>query len=337
MPTVQAPASRGNLLKWERKAFSTGCVKNEKRRGRPSARRETVPGVESLYRSPMKSTRKRAAELQVSPNNNERPLEERLGNEIFSLFNCPKAGLNLTSDTNKAPLMRASFYALRPRRLADGYSQCQSFWRVALSKKPVSEHLLPVQLRTAPSNTSREQSAHCIKGKTLALRVSGCVLEYTVHRLFLCEWDIRARSSQTKALATKNLLNLTQEKRQLTQLHHEERKEKRRGKLRQKVLFHQDNAPSHKSLLEMAGISTARCELLDHPPYSLVLVPSDFRQFPKIKNHLRWKKFSSNNEVMQFVNQCFAEVGQHFFQKAVEMFKHSWEKCIILLGDYVEK
>ena len=34
-------------------------------------------------------------------------------------------------------------------------------------------------------------------------------------------------------------------------------KEKRRGKFRRKVLLHQDNAPSHKSLVAMAAISKA--------------------------------------------------------------------------------
>ncbi|KAJ4450237.1 hypothetical protein ANN_01656 [Periplaneta americana] len=40
------------------------------------------------------------------------------------------------------------------------YMQCQRFWGVSLSKKPVSEHLLPVQLRTVPPNTSRQHSAN---------------------------------------------------------------------------------------------------------------------------------------------------------------------------------
>ena len=48
-------------------------------------------------------------------------------------------------------------------------------------------------------------------------------------------------------------------------------------------------------------------------------------------------KFSSDNEVMLSVNQWFAEVGQPFFQEAVEMLEHRWEKCVNLLGDYVEK
>ena len=100
------------------------------------------------------------------------------------------------------------------------------------------------------------------------------------------------------------------------------------GKLRRKVL-HQYNAPSHKSLVAMAAISTEGFELLDHPPYSSDLAPSDYRVFPKLKEHLRAKKFSSDNEVMRSVNQWFAEVGQRFFQEAVEMLEHHWESVSI--------
>ena len=77
--------------------------------------------------------------------------------------------------------------------------------------------------------------------------------------------------------------------------------------------------------------------MLDHPPYSQDLAPSDYRLFPKLKEHLREKKFSSDNEVMLSVNQWFAEVGQLFFQEAVKILEHRWEKCVNLLGDYVEK
>ena len=74
------------------------------------------------------------------------------------------------------------------------------------------------------------------------------------------------------------------------------------SKLRRKVLLHQDNAPSHKSLVAMAAISTAGFELLDHPPYSSDLAPRDYRLFPKLKEHLRGKKILSDNEVMLSVN-----------------------------------
>ena len=110
-------------------------------------------------------------------------------------------------------------------------------------------------------------------------------------------------------------------------------KEKHRGKLRRKVLLHQDNAPSHKSLVAMAAISTVGFKFLDHPPYSPDLALSNYRLFPKLKEHLRGKKFSSDNEVMLSVMQWFEEVGQPFFQEAVELLEHRWEKCVNLLGD----
>ncbi|KAJ4427144.1 hypothetical protein ANN_24760, partial [Periplaneta americana] len=70
----------------------------------------------------------------------------------------------------------------------------------------------------------------------------------------------------------------------------------------------------------------------DHPPYSPDLAPSNFRLFPKLKQHLCGKKFSSSNEVVQSVKQWFAEVGQPFFQEAVEILEHRWDRCINLLG-----
>ena len=79
----------------------------------------------------------------------------------------------------------------------------------------------------------------------------------------------------------------------------------------------------------MAAISTAGLELLDHPPYTPDLVHSDYRLFQKLEEHPRGKKSSSDNEVMLSVNQWFGEVGQPFFQEAIEMLED--------LGNYVEK
>lgn len=114
-------------------------------------------------------------------------------------------------------------------------------------------------------------------------------------------------------------------------------KEKRRGKLRKGVLFHQDNAPAHKSLIAMAAIRDAGFDIIDHPPYSPDLAPSDYRLFPKLKEDLRGKKFSTNDEVMCAVNEWFDTVEQNFFQDAIEMLERRWEKCVELRGDYVEK
>ena len=68
----------------------------------------------------------------------------------------------------------------------------------------------------------------------------------------------------------------------LTQLW-EKIKIKRRGKLTKGVLFHQDIAPVHKPVIAMAAIHDCGFKLIEHPPYSPDLAPSDFHLFPKLK------------------------------------------------------
>ena len=52
-------------------------------------------------------------------------------------------------------------------------------------------------------------------------------------------------------------------------------KSKRPGKLTKSVLLHQDNAPALKSLVAMSAVHDCGFELIDHPPYSPDLAPSD--------------------------------------------------------------
>ncbi|GFV97236.1 histone-lysine N-methyltransferase SETMAR [Trichonephila clavipes] len=59
--------------------------------------------------------------------------------------------------------------------------------------------------------------------------------------------------------------------------------EKRPHLQKNKILFHQDNAPSHTSVAAMAEIHELRIELLDHPLYSPDLAPSNFFLFSHLK------------------------------------------------------
>ncbi|UYV75022.1 hypothetical protein LAZ67_12002126 [Cordylochernes scorpioides] len=68
-------------------------------------------------------------------------------------------------------------------------------------------------------------------------------------------------------------------------------KEKRRGKLSRKIVYHQDNAPSHRSLQALAAIYDSGFELLPHAPYSPDLAPSDFHLFPHLKKITFWHSF----------------------------------------------
>ncbi|XP_045453244.1 histone-lysine N-methyltransferase SETMAR-like [Melitaea cinxia] len=92
-------------------------------------------------------------------------------------------------------------------------------------------------------------------------------------------------------------------------------KEKRRGKLRAGVLFHQDNAPAHKAAVAMAAIQETGFELLEHPPYSPDLAPSYFYLFPRLKERLRGKKFEDDSEVMAAVEAFWEGQKKRIFFK----------------------
>ena len=59
---------------------------------------------------------------------------------------------------------------------------------------------------------------------------------------------------------------------------------------RKKVLFHQDNAPCHKSMKSMVKLNELSFELLPHPPCSPDLSPSDYWLFAHLKNMLQGKR-----------------------------------------------
>ena len=58
------------------------------------------------------------------------------------------------------------------------------------------------------------------------------------------------------------------------------------------VLFHQDNAPAHKSIVAMAAMPDCGFELVDHPPHSPDLAPSDYFLPPNMKKTLGWEAVS---------------------------------------------
>ncbi|UYV72456.1 hypothetical protein LAZ67_9003230 [Cordylochernes scorpioides] len=105
----------------------------------------------------------------------------------------------------------------------------------------------------------------------------------------------------------------------------------RRGKLSRKIVYHQDNAPSLRSLQAMAAIYDSGFEILPHAPYSPDLAPFDFHLFPHLKKSLSGIHFRSDEEVID------VSLKTSFFLEGIKALEHRWKKCIDLKGDYVEK
>jgi histone-lysine N-methyltransferase SETMAR len=77
-------------------------------------------------------------------------------------------------------------------------------------------------------------------------------------------------------------------------------------------------------------------ELLEHPPYSPDLAPSDFYLFPKLKLFLAGQHFSSNQEAIAAVEEYYADLTKNHYREEIMMLEHCWNKCTSLKGDYVE-
>jgi histone-lysine N-methyltransferase SETMAR len=79
------------------------------------------------------------------------------------------------------------------------------------------------------------------------------------------------------------------------------------------VLLLHDNAPVHMSSKSQAAVRQCGFQQLSHPPYSPDQAPSDYFLFRVLKNFLRGKRFSSDEEVKEAVTTWFEEQSKDFF------------------------
>ena len=113
--------------------------------------------------------------------------------------------------------------------------------------------------------------------------------------------------------------------------------EKRPGLLKTKILFHQDNAPCHKSVISMSKIYELGYQLLPHAPYSPDLAPSDFCLFPNKKKNYAGHKYATNSEAIEATNGYFERLEESAYRNAIKALEHRWTKCQQVEGDYIEK
>ena len=74
-------------------------------------------------------------------------------------------------------------------------------------------------------------------------------------------------------------------------------RKKRPGAEVENLLFHQDNAPTHRSNDTLMTIDFLGFERINHAPYSPDLAPFDFAVFPRLKDDLRGKRYDGLEEL----------------------------------------
>lgn len=82
-------------------------------------------------------------------------------------------------------------------------------------------------------------------------------------------------------------------------------KSKRPGKWMKGVLFQQDNAPAHKSVVAMTAVRVCGFELVNHPPHYPDLATSDYFLFLNMIKHLAGEKYGVDDEVISAVEDFY--------------------------------
>ncbi|GFX31782.1 mariner Mos1 transposase [Trichonephila clavipes] len=95
---------------------------------------------------------------------------------------------------------------------------------------------------------------------------------------------------------------------------------------RKGVVFHQDNARPHTSLVTRKKLLQLEWDTMPHPPYSPDLAPSDYYLFRALQNFFDVKTFTSNEEVKNHLDQFFASKDQKFYERGIMLLPERWQK-----------
>lgn len=103
---------------------------------------------------------------------------------------------------------------------------------------------------------------------------------------------------------------------------------------RRKVILHMDNARPHTAVLTKSKIKQLRLDILNHPPYSPDISPSDYHLFRSMQNSLNGCKFKTSEEVYSHVTKFFESKSEDFYRSGIFDLKERWQRIIDTNGDY---
>lgn len=78
-------------------------------------------------------------------------------------------------------------------------------------------------------------------------------------------------------------------------------------------------------------------DVLDHPPYSPDLAPSDLHLFPNMKKWLGSQRFTDDEELKDSVSGWLRAQAAEFYSTGIEKLVTRYDKCLNVNGNYVEK
>lgn len=112
---------------------------------------------------------------------------------------------------------------------------------------------------------------------------------------------------------------------------------KRRGMLTKGVCLLHDNARPHTAHVTTQLLGSFSWDILDHPPYSPDLAPSDYHLFTSLKMFMGGKRFQCDDEVENAVKEWASCLAGNFFDTGIKKLIPRLTTCLDREGDYVEK
>ena len=104
---------------------------------------------------------------------------------------------------------------------------------------------------------------------------------------------------------------------------------------RKRIIFHQDNARPHVSLMTRQKLLRLGREVLIHPLYSPDVAPSDFHLFRYLHNSLNGKNFNSLEDCKRHLEEFFAQKDKKFWESGIIKLPEKWQKVVEQNGEYV--
>ena len=101
------------------------------------------------------------------------------------------------------------------------------------------------------------------------------------------------------------------------------------------ILFHHDNARPHIAQDVLAAIKGYGWELLDHPPYSPDVAPTDYHVNRSVSNWMEGEMFDSLDEIVDSIKGWIASKDRKFFARGIDLLPQKWEEMIAASGEYV--
>ncbi|KAK6732475.1 hypothetical protein RB195_016701 [Necator americanus] len=98
---------------------------------------------------------------------------------------------------------------------------------------------------------------------------------------------------------------------------------------------HHDNARPHTANIVKAALQELDWEVLQHPPYSPDLTPTDYHLFRSLSNQMRGVTFDNNEDLENWLNNFFESRPGGFWQNGINKLVERWEQVVNNDGEYI--